>query len=54
MDRKLWFACVVGVTCPIALALDVTVKKFKEFQDCTMNMLEKHVCTTPSGRLLLT
>ena len=30
MDRKLWFACVVGVTCSIALALDVTMKQFKE------------------------
>ena len=30
MDRKLWFPCVVGVTCSIALALDVTVQQFKE------------------------
>ena len=30
MDRKLWFACVVGVTCSVVLALDVTVQQFKE------------------------
>jgi len=26
----MWFACLVSVTCPTALALDVTVQKFKE------------------------
>ena len=30
MDHKLWFACVVVVTCSIALALDITVQQFKE------------------------
>ena len=30
MDRKLWFACVLFVTCQIAIALDVTVQQFKE------------------------
>ena len=30
MDRKLWFACLVSVTCSIALALDVTVQQFKK------------------------
>jgi len=30
MDSKLWFACVVSVTCSMALAFDVTVQQFKE------------------------
>ena len=30
MDRKLWFTCVVVVTCSVALAFDVTVQQFKE------------------------
>jgi len=30
MDRKLWFACVLLVTCSIAIALEVTVQQFKE------------------------
>jgi len=30
MDRKLWLACVLFVTCSIAIALDVTVQQFKE------------------------
>ena len=30
MDRKLWFACVVVVTCSIALVSDVTGQQFKE------------------------
>jgi len=30
MDRKMWFACVLLVTCSVVLALDVTVQQFKE------------------------
>ena len=30
MYRKLWYACVLFVTCAIAIALDVTVQQFKE------------------------
>ena len=30
IERKLWFACVVVVTCSIALVSDVTVIQFKE------------------------
>ena len=30
MDRKLWFACVLLLTCSVAIALDVTVQQFKE------------------------
>ena len=29
-DRKLWFSCVLLVTCSIAIALDVTEQQFKE------------------------
>jgi hypothetical protein len=30
MDCKLWFACLLFVTCPIAIALDITVQQFTE------------------------
>jgi len=30
MDRKLWFACVLLVTCSVAIALDIAVQQFKE------------------------
>ena len=30
MDRKLWFVCVLLVTCSVVPALDVTVQQFKE------------------------
>jgi len=29
MDLKLWFACVILVTCSEVIALDVTVQQYK-------------------------
>ena len=54
MVRKLWFACLMIVTCPLILTLDVTVQLFKESPGFIMIMLEKPDYTTLSGRLLLT
>jgi hypothetical protein len=30
IDRKLWFVCVLFVTCSLTVALDVTLQQFME------------------------
>jgi hypothetical protein len=47
MDRTLWLACVLLVTCPIAIALDVTVQQTKESPGLYYNYIgEAHLYST--------